>query len=64
MKIIRIDRFTGKEEEVGESIAVIFTEEQFTNLKKGFPQYTFNFVYQLDSKNKETDYGMERSVGF
>ena len=58
MKIIRIDRYNGKEGQIDkESIARLFTEEQFENLKKGIPQYTFGFVYQLDSEDKESDYG-------
>ena len=56
MKIIRIDRYNGKEEEMdGKLVVKLFPEEQFENLKKGIPQYTFSFVYQLDTEDKESD---------
>ena len=58
MKIIRIDKYNGKEEKISdELVARLFTEEQFENLKKGIPQYTFGFVYQLDLEDKGSDYG-------
>lgn len=58
MKIIRIDRFTGKEEIINNiHVSSIFTDEQYRNLILGIPQHTFNFVYQLDAENKESDRG-------
>lgn len=58
MKIIRIDKFTGEEEIVNNIHASsIFTDEQYRDLILGCPQYTFLFVYQLDSEDKESDYG-------
>ena len=61
MKIIRIDRFTGKEEIVPETFAKeVFTNpEQLKSLLSGIPQDTFGFVYQLDLEDKESDYGTE-----
>lgn len=58
MKIIRIDRLTGKEEMINSiHVSSIFTDEQYRNLILGIPQYTCGFVYQLDSENKESDHG-------
>ena len=58
MKIIRIDRFNGKEEIVNNIHAyTIFTDEQYRDLILGIPQYTFGFVYQLDSEDKGPGYG-------
>ena len=58
MKIIRIDRYNGKEEIVNNiHDYTIFTDEQYRDLILGCPQYTFLFVYQLDSEDKESDYG-------
>lgn len=60
MKIIRIDRFTGREEEVNNiHVLSIFTDEQYRNLILGIPQYICGFVYQLDSENKKSNYGTE-----
>ena len=58
MKIIRIDRFTGKEEVINNKhIETLFTVEQYEDLLKGIPQTTFSFTYQLDTEIKESDYG-------
>ena len=58
MKIIRIDRFSGKEETINNKFAeALFTKEQYKNLIEDIPQTTFGFVYQLDTDNKESDYG-------
>lgn len=58
MNIIRIDRFTGKEEIINNIHAsTIFTKEQYRDLILGIPQCTAGFVYQLDSEIKESDYG-------
>lgn len=56
MKIIRIDRVTGKEETINNSyVSALFTDEQYKDLILGIPQYTFGFVYQLDSENKKLE---------
>ena len=60
MKIIRIDRYNGKEEVVNNiHVCTIFTNEQYRDLILGVPQYTFGFVYQLDTEDKEYGYGTE-----
>ena len=59
MKIIRIDRFNGKEETISTEFAkTIFTNpKQLESLLASIPQATCGFIYQLDTENKESDCG-------